>query len=101
MKRQIFLQIVEIVSGICDVPPEIICSSIKTNEAVEARALVVWHAHQQGLNPNEVARYLNRKRTKSIYDYLANYRRYSEVSPFFRILSRKVSQKMNETFTQQ
>lgn len=101
MKTELFDKIADIVSKTCNVSVEEIRSQSRKAEITEARAIFIWQCNQCKLCVNDIARYVGRKRSKTVYDYLANYRLYRESSISFRIFAREVDTKLSETLPKQ
>lgn len=91
MKSDIFKSILEAVSKVCEISEEEILSSKRNCEILQARTLLVWFSFDYGIPPNDLAKYLHRKRAASIYAYRANYYLYRKMSTSFRILVQEIS----------
>lgn len=97
MKSQILQHILQVVSDYCETSAETICSKCKPTEVLYARTLFVWFSHQYGICANDIARFLNRKHTETIYAYLANYHIYKRSSATFRLINQYIANKLSAT----
>lgn len=100
IKSQILGLILDIVAECCEMEREQIRSTTRITEVIYARTLFVWYCNDYGICANDIARFLSRKRTATIYAYLANYHIYKRSSVTFRIIAQHISDKLAETLPQ-
>lgn len=97
IKSQILKLILDTVAECCEMGSEQICSASRVTEVIYARTLFVWYCNDYGICINDIARFLSRKRTATIYTYLANYHTFKQASITFRLISRHISEKLAVT----
>ncbi len=97
IKSQILGLILDIVSECSEIDREQIRSTSRVTEVIYARTLFVWYCNDYGICINDIARFLSRKRTATIYTYLANYHIYKQSSVTFRLFARHISEKLAVT----
>jgi len=98
MKSEMMDKIVTIVAEVCEVPALEIRSTTKKGDVVEARCIFVQYCRAYGIAPAVIAKFLNRKRTISVYDHLRNYYIYRKQSFSFRNLCREVEAKLTDSY---
>lgn len=98
MKSEIFQKILEVVSEKCEVSPEKICGSSKPTEVLHARTKLIWYCNDYGLCANDIAKFIHKKRTATVYGHLANYHIYKRSSVTFRILTQEIADKLSAIF---
>lgn len=97
MKSQILHHILQVVADYCETPVELIRSKCKPTEVLYARTLFVWFSHQYGICANDIARFLARKHTETVYAYLANFQIYKRSSATFRLIAQHIANKLSAT----
>lgn len=85
MKTQIFNTLLDIVSQECEVTKEDILSHNKAEEIVDARTILVYFCKDYGLHTAEIAKFLNRKKTDTICEYMGKYPIFRKQSAKFRM----------------
>ena len=98
MKSKLLNGILDIVSEVCEVSPEDICSMRKNEYIVEARSIFAATCIEYGLSVGVIAGFLKRKRIISVYDCARNYKTFRKQSYSFRLLCDEVSTKMSEMY---
>lgn len=91
MKSELFNSILQAVSEECEINVDDILSQKRNFEILQARTMVVWFCFNYGLAPNDIAKYLGRRRAATVYAYRANYYLYKKMSTSFRISVHEVS----------
>lgn len=96
MKTKILETLANIVSEVCDVDPVDLRSVSRKTELIEARSIFVWQANRCGISANEIAKFINKKNSGSIYCYLAKYRYFKNSSLSFRLCALQVNKKIQD-----
>lgn len=100
MKTQLLNNILNVVSDVCEISTSDILSHSKRNDVVDARCIFVHFCMEYGLPTITIMRFLNRRRTCVISNYLQNYGIYSRQSFSFRLLCSQVSEKLSNIYPQ-
>lgn len=97
MKTKLLDCIANIVGDICDVNITDLRSASRKVELIEARSIFIWQANRCGISANDIAKYINKKNSGSIYCYLVRYRYFKQTSLSFRLFAIQVNKKITET----
>ena len=97
MKTQIFNTLLDIVSQECEVTKEDILSQKKVEEIVDARTILVYFCKDYGLHNAEIAKFLNRKKTDTICEYMEKYTIYRKQSAKFRMDVNRITTRLQDT----
>ena len=92
MKTLIFETILNTVSEVTEVSPEVLLSEKKQDEVVEARTILIWFCGRNGMHANDIARFVKRKHANSVNDYLEKYHYFNTTSVLFRCYVKKLAQ---------
>lgn len=97
MKSQIFNTLLDIISQECEVIKEDILSQKKVEEIVDARTILVYFCKDYGLHNAEIAKFLNRKKTDTICEYMEKYPIYRKQSAKFRMDVNRITTILQDT----
>ena len=92
------MQILSVVSEICEINANEICSHVKRADVVDARTIFVYYCSKYGFTSADIAKFIGRKRISTIRDILANHKRFSAQSASFRLLCMEVGKKLDGIF---
>lgn len=98
MKSELLHTILSVVSDICEINENEICSHVKRSDVVDARVLFIYYCHKYGFPPASVAKYVGRARTSCVTDALYNYKIFSRQSAAFRYLCTEIGKKLADIF---
>ena len=96
MKTEIFDKIVNLVAETTELKKECILSSCKTEDLVAARCLFIHFCAINGIPSISIAKYINRKKSNSVNNYLASYDSFYKSSPYFRSMRNSIAKKLPE-----
>ena len=97
MKTQIFNTLLDIVSQECEVTKEDILSHNKAEWIVDARTILVYFCKDYGLHNAEIAKFLNRKKTDTICEYMEKYQVFRKQSAGFRMDVNRITTILQDT----
>lgn len=91
MKSNLFNDILQTVSEVCEVSPEDLLSQKRDSDILQARTLLAWFCMDYGICVKCIARFMQRKKASTIYAYRANFVLYKKMSTSFRISFQEIS----------
>lgn len=98
MKSEILSSILTVVSSVCEISPDEICSKCKRNDVVDARCIFVYYCNKFGFKAAEIAQFLHRKRLCFVNDCLRNHNCFSEQSLSYRLLCHDVGRMLCDKY---